>query len=404
ARFPGHLDAPQVVGEVRTDLELDLAEAGRDRLLAQPAQLLVVVPEPARRRGVRREPGRPQVRDPFRPAGLRPAQDRQRVVRGERVGQVPEVDQRHDLLRRHLREHQPQRLPRALGREVPHRVDHGRDGHVHDALLRTEPAQLRVVHQLLPEPAEVGEDALDRPADEVRPQRLDRGRLDVVAAADGEREPVPLQAVLVVGAQHHVGRGVVRVRVHRVRAVQLPGRREADVVGIEREKDAHAATNRWRAWPRPSISSSTTSPARRYGLGSGWPRATPAGVPVLMTSPGYSTTNWLRYRTSSATPNAMFLVLPSCFFSPLTHSRRPRSCGSGTSSAVTNQGPSGLNVSQFFPLSHWPSRSIWNSRSETSLTTAYPPTQASASSADSTYRAVRPMTTASSTSPPIFTT
>ena len=45
--------------------------------------------------------------------------------------------------------------------------------------------------------------------------------------------------------------------------------------------------------------SSTTSPARRYGFGSGWPMATPAGVPVLMTSPGRSTMNWLMYRTTS---------------------------------------------------------------------------------------------------------
>ena len=49
---------------------------------------------------------------------------------------------------------------------------------------------------------------------------------------------------------------------------------------------AHASLNSWRCRPSPSISSSTTSPARRYGLGSGAPIATPAGVPVLMTSPG----------------------------------------------------------------------------------------------------------------------
>ncbi len=48
---------------------------------------------------------------------------------------------------------------------------------------------------------------------------------------------------------------------------------------------------RWR--PKPSISSSTTSPGLRYGFGSGWPMATPAGVPVLMTSPGYRVMNWL---------------------------------------------------------------------------------------------------------------
>jgi len=42
----------------------------------------------------------------------------------------------------------------------------------------------------------------------------------------------------------------------------------------------------------------------------------------------------------------------------------------GMDAAVTSHGPSGLNVSQFLPLSHWPPRSIWNSRSETSWATA----------------------------------
>ena len=43
-------------------------------------------------------------------------------------------------------------------------------------------------------------------------------------------------------------------------------------------------------------------------------------------------------------------------------------CGSLISSLVTNQGPTGPNVSQLLPLFHWPPlRSIWNTRSETSL-------------------------------------
>ena len=100
---------------------------------------------------------------------------------------------------------------------------------------------------------------------------------------------------------------------------------------------------------------------------SGRPSATPAGVPVLITSPGRSTMNWLRYQTRWSTPKIMSAVVPSCRGSPLTQSRRPSACGSATSSAVTIHGPSGLNVSQFLPLSHCPPRSIWNSRSETSL-------------------------------------
>src|SRR5262245_23438028 len=46
---------------------------------------------------------------------------------------------------------------------------------------------------------------------------------------------MPLVPILRVGAQHDVGGGVVRVGVHRVRAVQLARGREADIVRIERD-------------------------------------------------------------------------------------------------------------------------------------------------------------------------
>ena len=63
-------------------------------------------------------------------------------------------------------------------------------------------------------------------------------------------------------------------------------------------------------------------------------------------------------------------VFPSWNRWPFTSSHRGRAWGSGTSSLVTIQGPIGANVSQLFPLVHCPpGRSIWNSRSETSLTT-----------------------------------
>ncbi len=43
------------------------------------------------------------------------------------------------------------------------------------------------------------------------------------------------------------------------------------------------------------------------------PIATPAGVPVLMTSPGYSVMNRLTYRTTSPTGKIWSAVLPSCW-------------------------------------------------------------------------------------------
>ena len=63
----------------------------------------------------------------------------------------------------------------------------------------------------------------------------------------------------------------------------------------------------------------------------------------------------------------MVRVLPVCMRSPLTSSHMSSFCGSGISSRVTSQGPIGPKVSQPLPLSHWPPRSSWYSRSDTSL-------------------------------------
>ena len=86
-----------------------------------------------------------------------------------------------------------------------------------------------------------------------------------------------------------------------------------------------------------------------------------------MTSPGSSTMNCEQYQTMCATPKIMVLVLPLWRFSPLTSSHMSSFCTSLISSVVTSQGPSGPKVSQPLPLVHWPPRSIWKLRSETSL-------------------------------------
>src|SRR5690606_27720481 len=51
-----------------------------------------------------------------------------------------------------------------------------------------------------------------------------------------------------------------------------------------------------RCLPSPTASTSTTSPDCRY-RGGVLPMPAPAGVPVLIMSPGSSTMNWLRYQT-----------------------------------------------------------------------------------------------------------
>src|SRR3546814_16205226 len=64
-------------------------------------------------------------------------------------------------------------------------------------------------------------------------------------------------------------------------------------------------------------------------------------------------------------PNTMVRVLPSWKRWPFTSSQRGRSCGSGTSSGVTSQGPTGPKVSALLPFTHWPVPSSWKPRSET---------------------------------------
>jgi L-fuconate dehydratase len=63
--------------------------------------------------------------------------------------------------------------------QVPRRVQDGADGHLHDALLGPEPAQLRFVHHLAGEGAEVAEDVLDAAAHDEGGQGADGGDLQL---------------------------------------------------------------------------------------------------------------------------------------------------------------------------------------------------------------------------------
>jgi hypothetical protein len=236
---------------VGADLQLDLGEAVRDGLAGQPHQLLVGVAEPAGGGGVGGVAVALQDLDPLLaadPAGL---EDGQRLLPGERVLQVAEVDEFDDLLGRHVGEQPPHRLPGDLGGEVPGRVHHGPDRHVDDALLRPEPPKLTVHHQVGAERAQVADHLVGRSADHIGTQRLDRGDDHIVAAPDREAQAVALQSRQ-VGAQDHVRGRVVRVRVHRVRAVVLQRRREADVMALQRH-DAHGRSRGHRRGVRSDL-------------------------------------------------------------------------------------------------------------------------------------------------------
>src|SRR5262249_48275284 len=87
--------------------------------------------------------------------------------------------------------------------------------------------------------------------------------------------------------------------------------------------------------PMPSTRTSTRSPGRS--------RDAPAGVPVLITSPGISVMTSETRATRSSTGKIKSLVEPTCRTTPLT---RPSTLSALGSTSVAMQGPSGQNVSK----------------------------------------------------------
>src|SRR4051794_10551941 len=118
--------------------------------------------------------------------------------------------------------------------------------------------------------------------------------------------------------------------------------------------------------PSPSISIVISSPSCSHtgGLRNA---PTPAGVPVMIRSPGSSVIACEMNETTSATPKIWFDVFESCIVSPFRIARIGSACGSGTSLAGTRS-PTGRKVSRDLPRTHWPSEN-WMSRPETSLAT-----------------------------------
>ena len=85
----------------------------------------------------------------------------------------------------------------------------------------------------------------------------------------------------------------------------------------------------FRRRPRRSISTSTTSPARRK-RGGFCAAPIPPGVPVAMMSPGSSVITALSSLTSAATVKTMLAVLDDWTVTPFRRVSMRRSCGSGT--------------------------------------------------------------------------
>eukprot|EP01022_Parablepharisma_sp_SALTPOND_P011067 TRINITY_DN1458_c0_g1_i1.p2 TRINITY_DN1458_c0_g1~~TRINITY_DN1458_c0_g1_i1.p2 ORF type:complete len:758 (+),score=206.27 TRINITY_DN1458_c0_g1_i1:4238-6511(+) len=149
--------------------------------------------------------------------------------------------------------------------------------------------------------------------------------------------------------------------------------------------------------PMRSISISTLSPCFIHTGGvRDWP--TPAGVPMMMTSPGSRVTHSVSSAMVSATFQIMSRVLASCITSPLRrHWMDSPSAPGGSSSAETRKGPKAPVLSKFLPMVHC-GVFFWQSRTDMSLKAAQPKTQDSASSWRTWRPVVLPITTATSAS------
>src|SRR5690606_9829059 len=120
--FTGDGEAADIVLEVAADLHLNVVEAGIDRLLAEAAQLVFGIAEPAGRGRVAGIAFLPEGGDALRLAGFGLLQNGNGLVTGQYVGKVAEVDNVGDLFRREFGHQLPDGLALLLGQKVPEGV------------------------------------------------------------------------------------------------------------------------------------------------------------------------------------------------------------------------------------------------------------------------------------------
>ncbi len=197
-----------------TDLCLEAAPAVGERGAAEVAHLRLLVTEPAGGGQVRGVAVERELGDPLLACRREGAQQVERLVAVEGIGEVAKVDRPDELLGRQVAHEPPQWLLLDARPEVPHRV-HERGGReVDHTLLRPEPTQLAVIGQSPPEGSAVGDHLVEVAAHDQRRELLDGCAAQVVAAPDGEGHADTF--VWTVGREEHVRAGVVGILVHRV--------------------------------------------------------------------------------------------------------------------------------------------------------------------------------------------
>lgn len=192
-----------VIGEVASDLDLDVVPAFGDGLAAEAADLVIGITEPAGAGGVGGITVAFEFRDAAGATGEAGFEEIDGFVAGEGVGEVTEVDAIGEAGRGEGRDEAPDGEAGVFGPEIPEGIDDGGEGEVDGAFVGADPAELGIGGEMAPEKSrgldEVGEGATD---DEML-VGADGGADDFVAATDGEGGAVAFEAG--VGVEDDVG-------------------------------------------------------------------------------------------------------------------------------------------------------------------------------------------------------
>jgi hypothetical protein len=136
-----------------------------------------------------------------------------------------------------------------LGQQVPDGVDHRAGRQMDRALVRADPAQLAVRGDMAPEAARVGRriQSRSRPTTRWRSASIAAQQISLPRPMV-KVSPWPSRPAF-IGAEHDIGGGIIRVRVHRVRAVELLRGRKAQVDGAQAGDAPAFAKASAEAWP-----------------------------------------------------------------------------------------------------------------------------------------------------------
>jgi hypothetical protein len=143
--IPYRLQPRPIRLNARPNLELEHSKTLGDRLLQHLLHLVATKRQPPRTRRIRRHGLVLQrLPQPLLLTLLRLLQHLQRFLGRDNVGDIPEVDAPHHLLRRHVAHDAPDGLVHNLAPEIPHGVEHAGHGEVRHGLLGADPPILRV--------------------------------------------------------------------------------------------------------------------------------------------------------------------------------------------------------------------------------------------------------------------